>query len=176
MNRKQIKITLAVMIVISSGFTNPDHSGYYPGEYNLFRIDRSRDPDIVIYDVNLDSQGNLDSSMPISVYWKKYTQDGQVESLTGIQRKFGYGIKFQSIGEHMADFQFVSSIDRTFELRRTSDEHYRVYTISGGKKIEVKSLYIHFKDDSFWFPGISKIELYGIDTDRGSQVAETIIP
>jgi hypothetical protein len=175
MNRK-VKIILVVMTVFASGFTNPDHAENLAGDYNLFKIDRSRGPDIVMYDVRLDSQGDLDASMPISVYWKKFTEDGIFEPLTGIQKKFGYGIKFQNISEHSADFKFVSSLDRIFELRKSGDDHYRVYTYSGGNKVEVQKLYIHFEDDAFWFPEISRIELVGLDTEKGSMVYESIIP
>ena len=175
MNRK-VQIILAVLTVFVTGFTNPDHSENLAGDYNLFKIDRSRGPDIVVYDVMLDSQGNLDTSSPISVYWKKYSEDGNTESLTRIQKKFGYGIKFQNISEHSADFKFVSSLDRIFELRKSGDDHYRVYTFSEGNKVEVKSLFIHFEDDLFWFPEISRIELVGLDTEKGSVVSESIIP
>jgi len=176
MNRKA-QIILAVMTtVFASGFTNPDHTENLAGDYNLFKIDRSRSPDIVIYDVKLDSQGKLDTSSPISVYWKKFTRDSIFEPLTGIQKKFGYGIKFQNISEYSADFKFVSSLDRIFELRKSCDDHCRVYTYSDGNKVELKSLFIHFKDDSFWFPEISRIELVGLDTEKGSMVSESIIP
>ena len=175
MNRK-VKIILVVLTVFASGFTNPDHSENLAGDYNLFKIDRSRGPDIVVYDVRLDSQGKLDTSSPISVYWKKFSEDGITEPLTGIQKKFGYGIKFQRIGEYSAEFKFVSSLDRIFELRKSGDDHYRVYTFSEGNKVEVKRLYIHFEDDSFWFPEISRIELVGLDTDKGNMVYESIIP
>ena len=175
MNRK-VKIILVVLTVFASGFTNPDYSENLAGDYNLFKIDRSRDQDIVVYDVRLDSQGKLDTSSPISVYWKKFSEDGITEPLTGIQKKFGYGIKFQRIGEYSAEFKFVSSLDRIFELRKSGDDHYRVYTFSEGNKVEVKRLYIHFEDDSFWFPEISRIELVGLDTDKGSMVYESIIP
>jgi len=175
MNRK-VKIILVVLTVFASGFTNPDHSENLAGDYNLFKIDRSRGPDIVVYDVRLDSQGKLDTSSPISVYWKKFSEDGITEPLTGIQKKFGYGIKFQRIGEYSAEFKFVSSLDRIFESRKSGDDHYRVYTFSEGNKVEVKRLYIHFEDDSFWFPEISSIELVGLDTEKGSMVSESIIP
>ncbi len=125
MRVRNTMIFLALISFSTSGFKNPDYPPKYPGNYNLFKIDRSRDPDIVMYDVNLDSQGNLNMSMPISVYWKKITEDGQFESLTGIQRNFGYGLKFQNISETMAEFQFVSSLDRTFELRK-SGNNYKV--------------------------------------------------
>jgi len=175
MNSK-IQIILVVMAVLASGFTNPDEAENLVGDYNLFKIDRSRDPDIVVYDVRLDSQGMLDTSSPISVYWKKFSEDGIFEPLTGIQKKFAYGIKFKNITDHSADFEFVSSLDRIFELRKSGDDHYKVYTYSEGNKVEVMSLFIHFKDDSFWFPEISKIELVGLDTKKGSMVSESIIP
>ena len=175
MNRK-IQIILVVMAVFAFGFTNPDQAEKLAGDYNLFKIDRSRDPDIVVYDVRLDSQGKLDTSSPIAVYWKKFSRDSIYSPLTGIQKKFGYGIKYQHISEHAADFKFVSSLDRMFELRKSGNNHYKVYTYSEGNKIEVKSLFIHFKDDSFWFPEISSIELVGLDTEKGSMVSEAIIP
>ena len=176
MSRMKVKIILAVMTVFAFGFINPDQAVNLTGDYTLFKIDRSRDQDIVVYDVKLDSQGDLDASMPISVYWKKFTKDGTFEPLTGIQKKFGYGIKFQNIYEHSAEFKFVSSLDRIFEIKKSGDDHYRVFTFSEGKKVEVRSLYIHFEDDSFWFPAISKIELVGIDTEKGSIITESIIP
>jgi len=175
MNRK-IQIILVVMAILASGFTNPDQVEKLVGDYNLFKIDRNRDPDIVVYDVRLDSQGKLDTSSPISVYWKIFSTDGISEPLTRIQKRFGYGITFQNISEHSADFKFVSSLDRIFELRKSGDDHYKVYTYSEGSKVEVKSLYIHFEDDSFWFPEISRIELVGLDTEKGSIVSESIIP
>ena len=176
MGRTKVNIILVVMTVFAFGFTNPDQTLNLTGDYNLFKIDRSRDPDIVLYDVNVDSLGNLNTSMPISVYWKKFTDNGTFESLTGIQKKFGYGIKFQNINESSAAFKFVSSLDRIFELKKSGNDAYRVYTYAEGKKVEVKSLSIHFEDDSFWFPAISKIELVGLDTEKGKLITETIIP
>ena len=161
---------------LAYGYTNPDQTEKLAGDYNLFKIDRSRDPDIVLYDVNVDSQGNLDTTMPISVYWKKFNEKGTFKPLTGIQKKFGYGIKFQNIDEHSAVFKFVSSLERMFELRKSGDDDYRVYTYAEGKKVEVKSLFIQFEDDSFWFPEISRIELVGIDVAQGGLITESIIP
>jgi hypothetical protein len=176
MGQRKVIIILAVIAVFAFGFTNPDQGDNPTGAYNLFKIERSRDPDIVLYDVNVDSQGNLDTSMPISVYWKKFTENGAFEPLTGIQKRFGYGIKYQNISEHSAEFKFVSSLERIFELRKSGDDHYRVYTYADGKKVEVKSLFIHFEDDAFWFPEISRIEVVGIDIAQGGLINESIIP
>jgi hypothetical protein len=148
----------------------------YPGDYNLFFIDRNRNPDVIMYDINLDSQGKLDATKPISIYWNRKNNNDQTDALTGIQNKFGYGLKFQRISEYSADFKFVSYFNRSFELRKSGNDKYRVYTYSDGKKVEVQNMYIHFENDSFWFPAITKIELIGIEPNKGSQVKEIIIP
>ncbi|MCD6597742.1 MAG: DUF4833 domain-containing protein, partial [Bacteroidales bacterium] len=142
----------------------------------LFQIDRSRDPDVIMYDVNLNSLGELDKSNPINIYWIKNTQKGIIKPLTGIQKKFGYGLKFISISENMADFQFVSYFDRVFKLRKTDNNQFKVFTVSHNKKVEVQRLYVQFEDKSSWIPNILNIELYGIDTDNGNPVHESIAP
>jgi len=173
---RRIIALLALISFFSCSFSYGENPPGITGNYNLFKIDRSRDPDVIIYDVNLDDRGNLNRSNPISIYWKKYSKEGEHESLTGIQRKFGYGLTFRTISENKVTFQFVSYHGLTFELRKSNDNNYKVYTIVEGKSVEVKSLYIHFTDNSFWFPKIDRIELYGIDKDRGSLIAETFYP
>ena len=174
MRETQVTLTLLILGMVVSGFSGPDTAHNYPGDYNLFIIDRSRDVDVVMYDVNLDSAGNLDATYPISVYWKKHTENGRLTDITTIQKKFGYGIKIQNISENTVDFEIVSYKDHAFQLRKVPGGQYRVFTSSDTKEIEVTSLYIKFEDDSFWFPTISKIEVNGIDTEKGSYISETI--
>ena len=170
--RNAIRVLPLVLIsCLFAGFSNPDPLPPFSGSYHLFKIERSRDPDIVMYDVNLDSKGNLDRSMPIKIYWIKKTEDNHFETLTGIQRKFSYGLSYKDISENRVVFQFASSLDRTFELIKCSDNYYRVFTDYYGKQVELKSLYVHFEDESFWFPSISKIDLFGIDSDDGNIIA-----
>ncbi len=174
MNKVKIFIYFILFSLVSSAFIYPGGSFHTTGNYKLFKIDRSRDLDVIMYDVNLNRKGELDKFTPINIYWIKNTEKGNIEPLTGIQKKFGYGLKFISITDNMADFQFVSYFDRVFKLRKTDNNQFRVYTISNNKKVEVQRLYVQFEDNSFWFPTITSIELYGIDTDNGNPVFESI--
>jgi len=168
-------LIILISTLVSTAFIYPGGS-YVATERNmLFKIDRSRDPDVIVYDVNLNSMGELDKSNPINIYWIKNTQKGIIKPLTGIQKKFGYGLKFISISENMADFQFVSYFDRVFKLRRTDNNQFKVFTVSHNKKVEVQRLYVQFEDKSSWIPNITNIELYGIDTDNGNPVSESIL-
>ena len=175
MRKTKTSVYFILFSLVSSAFIYPGGPIRNTGNYNLFKIDRSRDLDVIMYDVNLNNKGELDKSRPINIYWIKNTEKGHIESLTGIQKKFGYGLKFISITDNMADFQFVSYFDRVFKLRKTDNNQFRVYAISNNKKVEVQRLFVQFEDNSFWFPSISKIELYGIDVDNGNTVFESII-
>ena len=173
---RKVKTYLIILIstLVSTAFIYPG-GPYVATESNmLFKIDRSRDPDVIMYDVNLNSLGELDKSNPINIYWIRNTEKGIIKPLTGIQKKFGYGLKFISISENMADFQFVSYFDRVFKLRKTDNNQFKVFTISHNKKVEVQRLYVQFEDKSSWIPNILNIELYGIDTDNGNPVYESI--
>ena len=101
---------LTILITVSMGFTNipvtdAEHDCY------LFSIERSLDPNEVIYEINLDRNGKLQESNPIKIYWLKKTNNNKTEPLTLIQQQFAYGIIFlDSINPHEKEwsFQFVS--------------------------------------------------------------------
>ena len=173
---RKVKTYLFIIMstLVSTAFIYPGGSYDTTENNKLFKIDRSRDPDVIMYDVNLNSRGELDKSSPINIYWIKNTEKGIIEPLTGIQKKFGYGLKFLSITDDMADFQFVSYIERVFKLRKTANKKFKVFTVLNNNEVEVRRLYIQFEDKSFWFPSISKIEIYGIDANNGDPVHESI--
>lgn len=173
---RKIKPYLIIIMttLVSTAFIYPGEHYNTTENYKLFKIDRSRNSDVIVYDVNLNNKEELDKSTPINIYWVKNTKKGNTEPLTGIQKKFGYGLKFISISNNMADFQFVSYFDRVFKLRKTDNNQFKVFTISANKKVEVQRLYVQFEDNSSWIPSIINIELYGIDTDNGNPVSESI--
>jgi len=167
---------IIIIIALSlSGFTNPGKDEF-AGDYNLFRIDRNRDADVVMYDVKLDRQGNLHKSHPVNIYWKRLSQNGELEPITNIQKNFGYGIRYFENSIEMADFKLVSYKDQVFQIRRSNEGQFRVYTRTAGCELEVNNLYIQFKDNAFWLPEILKIEIQGLDTENGNPVTAVITP
>ncbi len=146
------------------------------GNKKLFKIIRSRDVDEIMYDINLTNTGTIDISNPVNIYWVKKTENGNTESLTRIQKKYAYGLKFSNVSEEKADFEFVSFLDRSFFIRKAPDHIYKVYTNLDNKKIELSSLFIEFEGNSFWFPKIIKVELRGVDITNGKPIIETIVP
>jgi len=162
---------LALIIwLLFAGFTMP--SSNVP----LFKIARSKDANEIYYMVNTLQNRKLDISNPIKIQWVKRNHGISVEPLTWIQQKYAYGLKFLSVGEQKAVFQFVSYNKRDFELKKNSKGKYAVFTRSGKEEVEVGRIYIRIDGGSYWVPKISRIELHATSIAEHKPVIEVIIP
>lgn len=145
----------------------------------LFRIERSRDADEIIYALNIDENGQINKSNPITINWYRNTDYQKIEPLTFIQIQLAYGIKFLEQGKKIENewrFQFVSYSKRTFVLKQVGYSSYKVFTKIENTEVELNRIYIHFENRSFWFPSISAIELYGKIATSGKLLAEVVFP
>lgn len=145
----------------------------------LFKISRNRDANEIWYEANLKSDGSLNQNSPIQVFWVKKADKGTIEPLTWIQNRYAYGIELLSkpnVHKGSIHFRFVSYANRTFELRPTKDNSYKVFTQSNNKEIEVNQIFVQIDGGSFWLPSIPYVQLKGIETVTGNQITELIYP
>lgn len=143
---------------------------------HLFKIGRSKDANEIFYDINVTQSGKLNIENPVQVYWIKYADKGQKESLTWIQDNYAYGLKFLKATESEAKFQFVSYDKRTFLVQKDQDGVFKVFTLSKKKLVAVNRIFIQIDGGTFWFPKISKVELHATDAATGEEKVEIIIP
>ena len=167
-------ISIAIVLIIISGLRPFGINSYIDSDPSLFKIERSRDADEIFYDVNLNSNGELNTRMPIKIYWIKKTKGGRKEGLTWVQKKFGYGLKYEKISPLEAEFKFVSYLNRSFILKKDKNGVFKVFALYEDSILEVKNLYIQFNGGSFLSPKISKVELYGYNPQTGELVKEKI--
>jgi len=183
MKLQNIIITiLALSATVSFGFDYPmipkDNN-----RHNLFKIERNRDANEIMYDLNFDSRGYLDQINPINIYWIKKTENNHLEPLTWVQNSYAYGINILDKESSIAskyndrvDFQFVSYNKRTFTIKKDALGNYKAFTSSKGKEIEVTRIYVQIDGGSFWVPFVSRVELQGKDISTGKIIIETIYP
>lgn len=145
----------------------------------LFYIARSRDIDRVVYSLNTNANGVIDSISPITIYWDKKTQNGKKEPLTEIQNKYGYGIKYleNTLNNNncLCLFKFVSFEDMVFTLIKQSNT-YKVIAFYNNKSIILNDLFIKFKNNSFWFPSISRVDINGQNLKTKKYITESYFP
>lgn len=147
-----------------------------PAAQTLFKIARSKDANEIFYAARVTDKHQLDVSNPVDVYWIKHTDGNIRESLTWIQRKYAYGLKFIKVKESEVVFQFVSYNKRDFTLKRDQTGVFKVFTSSQGKEVQVDRIFIQIDGGTFWLPKISRVELHAKDAKTGNNLLETINP
>lgn len=143
---------------------------------SLFTIFRSKDGNEIHYDLNKSGTSSFDKLQPINIHWLKCKPKTHIEPLTWIQRNYAYGIKYLYVHDTEACFQFVSYSKRKLYLRKNASGSYHVYTQSSGKLMKIEKIFIQIDGGTFWFPNISRVEVYAIDETINKRVIEVIKP
>ena len=154
----------------------PEESGLPEKDY-LFKIERSRDADVVYYQINLLSNNKLNINTPLDIFWVKHSENNQKEPLTRIQSRFSYGIKYLSKSLHKTIFQFRATDQIDFFIQPMENStKYGVFTEINDRIMLFEKMYIHFGTDSYLKPAIDKIDLHVSDPETGIKKVDTFIP
>lgn len=145
-------------------------------ENYLFNILRNKDSNKLVYEVNLDKNGRLNQINPINIYWIKHTKGGRKETLSMLEKKLAYGIKYLKINSETTYFQIVSYPNKTLILKKFEDEKFKVLADINGEQAELTKLFIHINGGSFLLPKITSIEIHGINTQDRKNTKEIIRP
>jgi hypothetical protein len=167
---------ILIIVCFCSSFVLKSSALIENPDYNLFKISRSRDADVIFYDVSLRADGKLDAGTPVNIYWKRRTKGSEREPLTRIQNRYSYGIKLlETSGDH-AKFKFVSFDSKEFRLEKSDEGRFMVFTVIGNKTVIVERIFVQFDGGTFVAPVISEVILYGRDVESGLLLTEDIKP
>jgi hypothetical protein len=141
----------------------------------LFYLQRDPNTNTIIYELNVDKEGDLNKKEPIKVYWVRYGEKGEKEDLSFIQRKFAYGIQAKEIGNNQYELRFVSHKKLPLYLMKSAeDKKYHVYITVNKKKIQLNRIFVRIEGGSFWLPNVKYVELRGVNTANKAQTIERI--
>lgn len=172
-NKIRLIITLFLAFALLVSFTD---NTLHIKTYNLFKIGRSKDANEVIFDINVTHENYLYTKKPVNIYWIKYTQNNKQEPLTWVQRNYAYGIEYTHISKEYAVFHFVSYKKRKLYIKKDRDGFFKVFSHINGEEAIIKYIYIQIDGGSFWFPNISKVEVFGELTNTRQKTIEIIKP
>jgi hypothetical protein len=143
----------------------------------LFYVQRDPNINTIIYDLNVNAEGQLDNDNPIHPYWIRYNDKGQKEELNYIQRKFAYGLNIKPLGNNKFDVRFVSYKQYPLTLMKSpTDNKYHVYATVTKKLVVLSRIFLRIEGGTFWFPNVVYVEVKGTDPDTGKEVSERFKP
>jgi hypothetical protein len=141
---------------------------------HLFFIERSKNKNLVQYDIRLTESSNLGDIKPVNAYW--VLENGRREELNPIEKEYAYGIvhqeklddsKFKVI---LAGFKGVEII-----VQRMNGSFKAMVSINGRESI-LEKIYVKSEERRARPPKVLYIDLFGRTKETGLPIRERIAP
>lgn len=145
------------------------------GKNLLFFLQRTPDANTVIYELNFRDNGAIDERNPVKGSWIRYEDNGKCKDLTGIEKKFAYGVKSKAIGNDEFEIR-LAAYDKIpmYLLRSATDQKYYIYIKDEGKNLLLKRIFVKVNGGSFWFPKVAYIDLFTVHSETGKEFLKRI--
>ena len=166
-------ITTVILLFNSWNYPDPPVN-----RNSLFYIQRSKNTNAIVYELNRGSDGRPDPLHPVHIYWIRYSSDSTTAELTYIQDRFAYGV---SVGPHENKGQsfrlrFNAYDKKDLYIMPLKNDSYGAFMKINGQMAQLKKIFISITGGTFWFPAIDYIELTGSDPETGATVIERFKP
>ncbi|MDH6533880.1 DUF4833 domain-containing protein [Parabacteroides sp. 52] len=143
----------------------------YPTAERLFHIERSKNKNLVCYDVNI-VEGRLESKNPLYIYWvNREEKPGEKKALSMIQKKLAYGYKLLKQGEEHCEITLSAYPDRSMTIQKINQKYVCLIPINGQPAI-LHSLYVKSKESNSL--SVEYVELYGTSLQTQQPVSERV--
>ena len=140
---------------------------------HLFFIERSKNKNLVQYDIRLTENRDLPDVSPVDAYW--ILENGRREELNLIEKKYGYGI----VRQEKLDSGKLKVILAAFKgweiiVERINNSFKAVIPINGVESI-LQKIYIKSEETRAAVPRVLYVELFGWTKETGLPIRERII-
>ena len=150
-------------------------NGAEPDYDALFRIERNKNANIVQYDARIGANGLLHEKEPVSAYWVRLAEQGQVKKLSWSQRRFAYGFKLKRDNDkNTATMDMTLNIGRNIMIKQENEEYRAIIQINGATSY-LEKMFIHASGKGI-STRLNYIELHGNAVNNGDKQYERIPP
>ena len=140
----------------------------------LFRIERSKNKNIVQYNACLLQNNNISDSNPVEAYW--VLANGQKEELNLLESKQAYGIESkEKLGENKFRVLLAALKDRGIIIQKMKGDYKALVKIKGELSI-LERAYVQSDEQTLGLPKVQHVDLFGRSLRTNKPVKERIIP
>lgn len=140
----------------------------------LFRIERSKNANVVQYDAVLQPDGSLDRDNPVDAYWLRLAKDGSRKELTWIQRSGAYGFSTRWIDDGATlELDMSAAIERAVEVVKV-DGGWRARCRIDGRPAWVERIFVQ-TEKGLVGRKIVHIDFAGVDVETGERRTERLM-
>jgi len=165
---------IALLLVILSLFPRSILAVSGEKANHLFFIERSKNKNLVQYDIRLTENSTLPDLRPVNVYW--ILENGRHEELNPIEREYAYGIVHQEkLDENKFKVILAGLKGVEIIVERMNDSFKAMVSINGRESI-LEKIYIKSEEKSTGLPRVLYIDLFGRTKETGLPIKERIAP
>ena len=167
-------ITLVLVLIILSLFPQAIFAFSGNKDGHLFFIERSKNKNLVQYDIRLTENRDHPDSRPVNAYW--ILENGMREELNSIEKKYAYGIVRQERLDK-DKFKIVLAAFKRMEIivERINESFKAVVSINGRESI-LQKIYIKSEETRAGFPRGLNVDFLGQIRATGLPIKERVPP
>jgi len=168
--RLQFLITALVLALVSAPLLAQD-----PVVHSLFKIERSKNANLIQYDARSGPDGKLLKKDPVVGYWIRLNEQGQRMELTWVQRTFAFGFKTRLAKDReSAELDMVADLGAPVSVIREGNV-YRATVPIEGKTAYLDKIYIKASGKGIKV-NVEYVETFGKDVETGEDRYQKIVP
>jgi hypothetical protein len=141
----------------------------------LFYIQRNKNANTIVYEAQMDAQGQLLAKDPVSVNWIRYTNGGKRERISVFEDNWAYGVRHVRTEKGVARVKFVASNKYPFRVEVGKDGQAEARMLINGRYARLRHVEIQAKESSF-LPKVLHVDLFGTVVGTGEEIHERVIP
>ncbi len=165
------RVSFILLICLFSCFLRAEDNSTYSTQNRLFHIERSKNKNLVCYDINVNSSGIWDVSNPVIVYWiNREERPGERNGLSAIQKKLAFGYKVTSHDKISATIVINACSNRPIRVVKQNNKYCCLVKINNQDAYLTKIFVKTKSPDSI---SVEYVELHGSNA-KGGNVLERI--
>ena len=146
-----------------------------PARQSLFKIERSKNANIIQYDAQVGSDGKLVKKEPVVGYWIRLAEQGQVQELSWVQRTFAFGFKAKlDSSREAAQLDMSADFGQPIMVVRNGDEYRATFSIEEEPSY-LDKIFIQASGKGMSIT-IEYIEMFGKDIKTGEARYQKFLP
>jgi hypothetical protein len=141
---------------------------------HLFFIERSKNKNLVQYDIRLTENSDLPNLSPVNVYW--VLESGRHEELNRIEREYAYGIARQERLDENKYKIILAGLKRVEIIVERMNDSFKAMVSIRGRESILEKIYIKSEEKRTGLPKVLYIDLFGRTRETGFPIRERIAP
>lgn len=145
-----------------------------PCPAELFRVERSKNANVVVYEARPGQESPLDPDEPVTASWILLARDGRRQSLNFFERLMAYGFEVK-LGPLAQNARLTLKALKGRVLRVAQrDGCLAAFGVIAGVEAVLKRVFVT-TDERGATPSVVSIELFGVDAVTGEERSEKLL-